>query len=56
MTESLRVKLNAGSEVGGVSDPFECEGKREAIREKGRVAKQLDKGLKGRERVGRVRE
>lgn len=47
MTQSLSVQLNASSEVGAVSDPFECKGERETIWEKGGLATQhLDERVK----------
>lgn len=57
MTQSLRVQLNASSEVGAVCDPFECKGERETIWEKGGLATQhLDERVKGMERCLRVSE
>lgn len=57
MTKSLRMQLNAGFiQVTVVCDPFECKGEGEAIGEEGGVTKQLDEGLEGSKRGGRVRK
>jgi len=50
VVKSLRMQLNAGSELARVGNPFEDKGEREAVGVEGRLATQLDEWVERKER------